>query len=95
MLGYAAAVVARVRAAEDRAAAAPAEPVTGTSTALVLADRAMVVRRECERAYPATRKLRITYTGTGYRDGYAEGQRADTGATRLPPARRPLPGPRS
>jgi hypothetical protein len=67
--------------------------VTGTSTALVLADRALVIRRECEQAYPLTRKLRVTYTGTGYRDGYAEGQRADVGATRLSPAHRPLTGP--
>ena len=93
LLGFTSAVVARVRAAEERAAAAAtAEPVTGTSTALVLADRALVVRRACEQAYPVTRKSRLTYTGSGYRDGYAEGQRADVGATRLPPARRPLEG---
>ena len=39
-----------------------------------------MVRRECEKAYPVTRKMRVTYTGTGYRDGYSEGQRADVGA---------------
>ena len=94
LLGFTSAVVARVRAAEDRAAAsAPSEPVTGKSTALVLADRALVVRRECEQAYPVTRKMRVTYTGTGYRDGYTEGQRADVDATRLPGSRRPLAGP--
>jgi hypothetical protein len=49
----------------------------------VLADRSLVIRRECERAYPVTRKLRVTYTGTGYRDGYTEGQRADVGTTRV------------
>jgi hypothetical protein len=93
LLGFTSAVVARVRAAEERAAAATSsEPVTGKSTEVVLADRALVVRRECEQAYPVTRKTRVTYTGTGYRDGYTEGQRADVGATRLPGSRRPLPG---
>jgi hypothetical protein len=94
LLGYTSAVVARVRAAEERAAAtATGKPATGTSTALVLADRVLSVRRACEQAYPVTRKARLTYTGSGYRDGYAEGQRADVGATHLPPARRPLGGP--
>lgn len=84
LLGYTSAVVARVRAAEERAAATAAgEPSTGKTAALVLADRALVIRRECERAYPVTRKLRVTYTGTGYRDGYTEGQRADVGAARV------------
>jgi len=31
--------------------------------------------------------LRITYSGTGYRDGYAEGQRADIGTARVTPGR--------
>jgi hypothetical protein len=84
LLGYTSAVVARVRAAEERAAAtATPEPSTGKTAALVLADRALVIRRECERAYPVTRTLRVTYTGTGYRDGYTEGQRADVGAARV------------
>ena len=84
LLGYVTAVIARVRAAEERAAAtARPEPATGTTAALVLADRALVIRRECERAYPVTRKLRITYSGSGYQDGYREGQHADVGATRV------------
>jgi hypothetical protein len=84
LLGFTSAVVARVREAEERAAATAAhEPVTGRSTALVLADRETVVRRECARAYPVTRKMRVTYTGTGYRDGYSEGQRADVGSARV------------
>ena len=40
-------------------------------------------RRECQQAYPVTRRMRVTYTGTGYQDGYTEGQRADVGATRV------------
>jgi hypothetical protein len=34
--------------------------VTGKSTAVVLADQSGVVRRECEKAYPVTRKMRVT-----------------------------------
>ena len=84
LLGYTSAVTARVRAAEERAAAtAPQAAGTGTPTALVLADRATVIQQECARAYPVTRRMRVTYTGTGYRDGYDEGQRADVGTTRV------------
>ena len=84
LLGYTSAVVARVRAAEERAAATAApEPATGKTAALVLADRSLVIRRQCEQAYPVTRKMRVTYTGSGYQDGYSEGQRADVGAARL------------
>jgi hypothetical protein len=91
LLGYTSAVVARVRAAEERAAAtATREPSTGVSTALVLADRADVIRGESSRAYPHTRKMRVTYTGNGYADGYSEGQRADVGAARIKGAGRAL-----
>jgi hypothetical protein len=84
LLGFVSAVIGRVRAAEDRAAAsAEGEVRTGPSTALVLADRALVVRRQLEEAYPVTRKTRITYSGRGYSAGYAEGQQADIGNARL------------
>jgi len=84
LLGFVSAVISRVRAAEDRAAAsAEGEVRTGPSTALVLADRALVVRRQLEQAYPVTRKTRITYSGRGYSAGYAEGQQADIGNARL------------
>jgi len=85
LLGFASAVVARVRSAEEAAvsgadtAAAP----PGTTTALVLADRSLVVRRHVQRAYPRLRKTRLTYTGNGYGAGYSEGQRADIGGARL------------
>jgi hypothetical protein len=87
LLGYASAVTARVRAAEERAAsdAGQAPGGAGTSAALVLADRSLVVRRHCEEAYPRTRRTRITYSGNGYRSGYAEGERADIGGKRLRP----------
>jgi Protein of unknown function (DUF2786) len=88
LLGFVSAVITRVRTAEDRAAAgAEAEEQTGPSTALVLADRALVVRRQLEEAYPVTRKTRITYSGRGYSAGYAQGQRADIGNARLGSAR--------
>ena len=84
LLGFVTAVIARVRTAEDHAAtAAEAEPGSGPSTALVLADRALVVRRQLEQAYPVTRKTRVTYSGQGYSAGYAQGQRADIGNARL------------
>jgi hypothetical protein len=85
LLGFAAAVVARVRAAEQDAtskATAP-ESRSGSQTALVLADRALVIRRNIEQAYPVTRKSQVTYSGSGYGAGYTQGQRADIGTTRL------------
>jgi hypothetical protein len=86
MLGYATAVVARVREAEDTAVAeagAGDGPVAGTSTALVLADRSLTVRRRVRAAYPRTRKTRVTYSGNGYQDGYREGERADIGGAKV------------
>lgn len=87
MLGYCTAVVSRVRAAEEAAvtaASAAAETAAGgTSAALVLADRSQVVRRLATAAYPRTRRTRVTYSGSGYGDGYREGQRADIGEAKL------------
>ncbi len=85
LLGFAAAVTARVRAAEERAersAAAAADPAHGNA-ALVLADRSLVIRRNLAQAYPHTRTARTTYTGSGYGDGYAQGKRADIGTGRV------------
>ena len=88
LLGFVSAVITRVRSAEERAAAgAEADTQTGPSTALVLADRAVVIRQQIDQAYPVTRRTRITYSGRGYGDGYAQGQRADIGNTRLKTAR--------
>jgi hypothetical protein len=86
MLGYASAVVARVRAAEEAAvagASADGAPADAPCTALVLADRAMTVRQQAERAYPRTRKTRVTYSGNGYQAGYREGQKADIGGAKV------------
>jgi hypothetical protein len=50
---------------------------------LVLADRSMIVRRHVSAAYPCPKKKRVTYSGSGYGDGYREGQRADIGGGML------------
>jgi hypothetical protein len=86
MLGYSSAVVTRVRAAEEAAASAAGDggqDAGGQSTALVLADRSLVVREQVAAAYPRLRATRVTYSGSGYGDGYREGQRADIGEVKL------------
>jgi hypothetical protein len=90
LLGFATAVIARVRQAEHGAVVAATrrgDDGRPERTAVVLADRSLVVRRQVEQAYPVTRKARVTYSGSGYRDGYERGQRADIGAGRLTPTR--------
>jgi hypothetical protein len=86
LLGFAAAVIARVRTAEAAAEAqagrdAPAGE--GSRAALVLADRSLVIRRNVAAEYPVTRTARMTYSGTGYGAGYAKGQQADIGTRRV------------
>jgi hypothetical protein len=82
LLGFVTAVITRVKSAEERAAATPeTEGYSGPSTELVLTDRAVVIRRELEQEYPVTRRTRVTYSGRGYSDGYAQGQRANIGAS--------------
>jgi hypothetical protein len=90
MLGFATAVIARVRAAEYRASQAAAGPEGEPSSraALVLADRRAVIRRQVQQSYPRLRTARLSYRGSGYTDGFAQGQRADLGGPRL----RPRPG---
>ena len=90
MLGYCTAVVTRVRAAEEAAVAVAdgdageaGDAAAGQSAALVLADRSLVVRRQVAAAYPRLRKTRVTYSGSGYGDGYREGQKADIGGPKL------------
>jgi hypothetical protein len=89
LLGFAAAVIRRVRTAEQRAAQAAAAAPDGpySRAALVLADRSLVIRQNVAHAYPRTRTARVTYTGNGYGAGYAQGKRADIGAGRVGRAR--------
>jgi hypothetical protein len=49
----------------------------------VLADRAVVIRQQVAHAYPHTRSARVTYSGSGYGAGYAQGRRADIGSGRV------------
>jgi Protein of unknown function (DUF2786) len=84
LLGFASAVVSRVRVAEQQAESrADAPPPDRSRTALVLADRNQVIQRNLAVAYPHIRRSRVTYTGSGYGAGYSEGQRADLGNRRL------------
>jgi hypothetical protein len=85
LLGFATAVVARVRAAEEGAARQATDPAAGAGSraALVLADRSQVISGRLRHAYPRIRTSRMTYTGNGYGTGYSQGERADIGASRL------------
>ncbi|HXW45671.1 MAG TPA: DUF2786 domain-containing protein [Streptosporangiaceae bacterium] len=85
LLGFAAAVIARVRAAEERAERTATATSAGPhgSAALVLADRSVVIRRNVATAYPVTRTARLTYTGSGFGAGYRQGERADIGTGRV------------
>ncbi|HEY2079761.1 MAG TPA: hypothetical protein VGH53_25825, partial [Streptosporangiaceae bacterium] len=71
--------------AEQRAEQSASQAPGGQSsrTALVLADRSMVIRKNVAQAYPRTRTARVTYTGSGYGDGYEQGKRADIGTGRV------------
>jgi hypothetical protein len=91
LLGYCSAVIARVRAAEQHAAAQASEqpPAEGQSATLVLASRDQVVAARARAAYPVTRKAKVTYTGGAYSDGYHKGQSANIGGTHLGPKTRP------
>ena len=95
LAGFTGSVSRRLTLAE-RAAAEQAEGrfvARGTSTALVLADRSSAVEAARDATYPdlspgSTRRL----SGSGGADGWAAGQRADLGTTRLSGSRGELPG---
>ncbi len=93
LTGFSAAVGRRLELAEQTAAERAEESfaASGTSTALVLADRSSAVTAARDEAYPdlrraATRRL----SGSGRADGWAAGQRADLGGSRLTGGRRAL-----
>jgi hypothetical protein len=85
LLGFAAAVTARVKAAEERAKRTASAAADGpqANAALVLADRSVVIRRNVATAYPLTRTARLTYSGNGFGAGYEQGERADIGTGRV------------
>jgi hypothetical protein len=83
LVGFTYAVGRRLTLAEQQASA-DAQVPTGPSVALVLADRGSQVDRRVEQAYPrlrtsAPRRLQ----GSGLEGGYAAGERADLGNTRV------------
>ncbi len=91
-LGFAFAIGARLRDAEQ-AAARDSEPdfvAAGTSAALVLADRAALAEVAATQTYPRLRTAGPRYlSGGGVADGQAAGQRADLGrSSRVARARR-------
>ncbi|MFG3031721.1 DUF2786 domain-containing protein [Streptomyces sp. NPDC048253] len=94
MLGFIRAVALRIAEAErtaredserDRAEAAATDTAPqGRSVALVLADRTTQVQAEVASHYPKVGKVRRTrFTGSGYRQGHADGQQADIGGLAL------------
>jgi hypothetical protein len=96
LLGYSAAVIGRVRAAEQHAEAQADTQQAGDTTqsaAVVLADRSLVIKNAVAAQYPATRTARLNYSGTGYGAGYARGQQADIGQARVQAHRSALEGP--
>ena len=85
LLGFAAAVTDKVRAAEQRAehTVTAGSDESSSRAALVLADRSLVIRQNVAHAYPVTRTARTTYTGSGYGAGFAKGRQADIGTGRV------------
>ncbi|CAM3430452.1 DUF2786 domain-containing protein [Nocardioides dubius] len=92
LAGFRGAIGTRLAAAEEAArqradaVRAPGLP----STSLVLADRAALVTEALHRTYPRLRAARRRQlSGSGARDGWQAGERADLGGTRLGNARGP------
>ncbi|MFE7118540.1 DUF2786 domain-containing protein [Streptomyces sp. NPDC057654] len=84
-LGFIERVIARLREIEKaaRTAAEAETSATGRGGALVLADRDTQVRAAFRREHGRVQKTRGTYTGSGYGEGAAAGNRADIGGTRI------------
>lgn len=95
LVGFTSAVAHRLADAERRAADEADEQFAarGTSSSLVLADRSARVDRAVDEEYPDLRRARPRrLSGTGHVDGWAAGQRADLGGTRLRGGRGELSG---
>lgn len=83
-IGFIERVIERLEAIERaaRAAASGETSATGRSGELVLADRDAMVQAAYRREHPNARSSRGSYSGSGYGDGAAAGNRADIGGTR-------------
>lgn len=95
LAGFRVAIARRLTEAEERAEQAARQRLddqmarAGTSTSLVLAGRLEKVESALHEAYPHLRAARPRQlSGSGAGSGYAAGQRADLGGTRLGPAAR-------
>jgi hypothetical protein len=76
LLGWATSAVARIQAAEAQAAD---EAEDGPELAIVLRERAALVRRRADEVYPSTHEKRARYTAvSGYDAGYSHGREAGT-----------------
>ena len=92
LAGFRMAIGRRLDEAEQQAVAEAAARFdrAGTSSTLVLADRSAVVQSAMEQAYPRLGTARQrSLSGSGGAAGWAEGQRADLGATRVGGRQRP------
>jgi hypothetical protein len=83
-IGFIERVMERLKTIEQaaRAAASGETSATGRSGELVLADRDAMVEAAYRREHPHVRTSRGSYSGSGYGDGAAAGDRADIGGTR-------------
>ncbi|MFF1423160.1 DUF2786 domain-containing protein [Streptomyces sp. NPDC058280] len=83
-LGFIERVIDRLKAIEKaaRVAASGETSATGRSGELVLADRDAMVQAAYRREHPHARSSRGSYSGSGYGDGAAAGDRADIGGPR-------------
>jgi hypothetical protein len=84
LAGFTQAVVTRVGGAERKAASDAERGAAQTSVALVLADRSAAVEDALARRYPRLGSARTRMlSGSGMADGWAAGQRADIGGSKL------------
>ncbi len=86
MAGFTRAIAQRLAVAEREAEAHAADRFrsSGTTAALVLADRSALVHAAMNDEYPHRRSgRRRQLSGSGMRDGWSAGQRADLGGTRI------------
>jgi len=93
LAGFRIAVAGRLEEAERRAEAESSERFreTGSSAALVLADRSAQVESALQSAYPHLGSARPRHlSGSGGADGWAAGRRADLGGRRVGGSRRAL-----
>lgn len=96
LAGFTAAVNGRLRDAEQRAQDTAERQgrdsaAAGPSVALVLADRSATVTSAMQREYPRLSTARgRRLSGSGGMDGWAAGQRADLGGTRVGGGRRQI-----